>query len=65
MNPQEREPIMESGPGTERDGETEHAKARHHHDTIPRGGQGVGLGASEDDNTFEPEEDPEATAGQE
>ena len=33
--------------------------------TIPHGGQGVGLGASEDANTFEPEEDPEATADEE
>jgi hypothetical protein len=28
---------------------------------IPAGGDGVGLGATHEPNTFEPEEDPEAT----
>jgi hypothetical protein len=28
---------------------------------VPAGNDGVGLGASEEANTFEPEEDPEAT----
>jgi hypothetical protein len=28
---------------------------------IPAGGDGVGLGATHEANTFEPEEDPEAT----
>jgi hypothetical protein len=29
--------------------------------TIPDSGQGIGIGASDEANTFEPEEDPEAT----
>ncbi|WP_175637381.1 hypothetical protein [Sinomonas mesophila] len=52
--PQEREPLNESP-----------QKAKPTGSTIPGREDGVGLGASEDANTFEPEEDPEATADQE
>lgn len=34
-------------------------------ETIPGGDEGVGLGAGEEATTFEPEEDPEAPAGEE
>ena len=34
-------------------------------ETIPRSSDGVGLGAGKDANTFEPEEDPKAAAGEE
>ena len=34
-------------------------------ESIPDGENGVGMGASEDANTFEPEEDPEAAADEE
>lgn len=32
-------------------------------DSIPGSGDGVGIGAGTEPNTFEPEEDPEATDG--
>lgn len=31
--------------------------------SVPRGGDGVGMGADAEPNTFEPEEDPDATDG--
>ena len=52
----------ESLPDGEPQETEDHAEAatKKHDGSIPAGGQGVGLGATHEPNTFEPEEDPEA-----
>ena len=56
MGPQEQEQKPQS--------DTAH-EAEPTGETIPDSKNGVGMGASEDANTFEPEEDPEAAADEE